>query len=427
MKNKILCRDCFSFSNELNSKTEKICPFCGSIKTVSHSELNYLSIAHIDCDSFYASIEKRDRPELMNKPIVVGGKERGVVAAACYVSRKYGIRSAMPTFKAKKLCPELIIISPRMSYYQKVSKQIRKLMLTLTPIVQPVSIDEAFMDLSGTEKLHKSPPAESLVKLQRRIHNELMITVSVGLSYNKSMAKLASEQEKPNGFYIIGKNEARNWLSLKPVSIIYGIGKTTVQKLNKAGVETCKDLQKKSNNKIKPILGQNYQNIINLSLGIDERKVIANNPSKSLSVETTLTTDSNNKKELSNHLHALCEKLSDRLKKSGLYANTIILKLKLYNHKIKTRNMTLEEPFQLAHILFKVSEKILNKELESGEKYRLIGVGVSSLKNDKVNKEKFNFMDQEDLRKTKLEKAFDDIKNKMGPKALVLGRHINTD
>ena len=224
MKNKILCRDCFSFSNELNSNTEKNCPFCGSIKTVSHSELNYLSIAHIDCDSFYASIEKRDRPELMNKPLVVGGKERGVVAAACYVSRKYGIRSAMPTFKAKKLCPELIIISPRMSYYQKVSKQIRKLMLTLTPIVQPVSIDEAFMDLSGTEKLHKSSPAESLVKLQRRIHNELMITVSVGLSYNKSMAKLASEQEKPNGFYIIGKNEARNWLSLKPVSIIYGIG-----------------------------------------------------------------------------------------------------------------------------------------------------------------------------------------------------------
>ena len=425
MKKKCLCRNCFSFSNRQFLNSQKNCPLCGSKELIIHSELSYLSIAHIDCDSFYASIEKRDRPELINQPLVVGGKERGVVAAACYISRQFGIRSAMPTFQAKKLCPELVIIPPRMSYYQKVSNQVRKLMFTLTPLVQAVSIDEAFMDLSGTEKLHKSCPAESLVKLQKRIHEELKITVSVGLSYNKSLAKLASEQKKPNGFYIIGKREAKNWLSPKPVSIIFGIGKTTVSKLNKVGVKTCKDLQSKPINEIKPILGQSCQKIINLSLGKDERKVKVNPPSKSLSVETTFLKDTSDSKEISDHLHLLCEKLSDRLKKSKLYANTIILKLKLSNHKIRTRNITLSEPIQLAHRIFKASERLLFKELQSGEKYRLIGVGVSSIKDNLGRKENFHFLDQEDLRKTKLENAFDVIKIKMGPKALVLGRHVD--
>ena len=207
-----------------------------------HPELFSLSLAHIDCDAFYASIEKRDNPELTHKPVIVGGRQRGVVAAACYVARIHGVRSAMPMFTALKLCPDAVVIPPRMDAYREAGYAIRAMMFDLTPLVEPLSIDEAFLDLSGTEALHGQSPAESLTALVRKIKKEVGVTVSVGLAGNKSMAKIASDLDKPRGFSVIGKDEAEGFLSEKPVSILYGAGKSLVKKLNDAGIKTCGDL-----------------------------------------------------------------------------------------------------------------------------------------------------------------------------------------
>ena len=255
-----ICRECLKKwdSKKILSK----CNFCQSNNVYFHREFNELSIAHLDCDSFYAAVEKRDNKTLKYKPVAVGGTERGVVAAACYVARKYGIKSAMPTFKAKQLCPDLVIIKPRMEHYIKISRQIRLIMDDVTPAVEPVSIDEAFLDLSGTERLHKCIPAISMLKIQKKIYSDIGITVSVGLSYNKSMAKLASEQKKPNGFFVLGKEEAKNWLSEKPISIIFGLGKSTVKKLNSVGIHFCKDLFNFEYLKLKQILGSNTLKIL---------------------------------------------------------------------------------------------------------------------------------------------------------------------
>ena len=217
------------------------CSKCNANNIISHQEINDLNIAHLDCDSFYASVEKRDNPNLQKKPVVVGGSEKGVVAAACYEARKYGVKSAMPIFKAKKLCPQLLIIKPRMEYYTNISRKVRVIMERITPIIEPISIDEAFLDLSGTQKLHKCIPAISMMKIQKEIYQSIGITVSIGLSYNKSLAKLASEQNKPNGFFVLGKKEAEDWLSEKPVSIIFGLGKSQVKKLNYVNIFWCRD------------------------------------------------------------------------------------------------------------------------------------------------------------------------------------------
>ena len=423
----VLCRDCFSSNKDTNNSQTEECQFCNSKRIVIHSELLSLSIAHIDCDSFYASVEKRDHPKLKSKPLVVGGNVRGVVAAACYVARQYGIRSAMPIFKAKKLCPDLTIIQPRMDMYQKVGKKVRSLMETITPLVQPISIDEAFLDLSGTEKLHKSMPANNLVKLQKTIFNEIGITVSIGLSFNKLLAKLASEQNKPNGFYVIGKKEAEKWLANKPVSIILGLGKATVSKLNKAGIYTCGNLASKNNLILKPILGKNTHKIKELSCGIDPRKVVLNGPEKSISVETTFDYNIKNKSDLENHLHLLSNKLSTRLKRSNFYGTTVILKLKLSDFSLKIRSIKLNEPIQLAHHLFSISKRLLSKELNNEENYRLIGLGVSGLQKGEKNKFSSDLFNSDIDKKTKLEYVFDKINTKIGVNTLIMGRHMKND
>ena len=196
-----LCRDC----GRRPHPDAEACPACGSARVLRHGELHDLSIAHLDCDAFYAAIEKRDRPELRDRPVIVGGRHRGVVAACCYIARTYGVRSAMPMFKALEACPEAAVIKPDMKKYTAVGGEVRAMMLGLTPLVEPLSIDEAFMDLSGTESLHRASPATTLAKLARQVEDELSITVSIGLSYNKFLAKIASDLEKPRGFAVIGR------------------------------------------------------------------------------------------------------------------------------------------------------------------------------------------------------------------------------
>lgn len=195
---------------------------CGSPRLVRHAELYKLSLAHVDCDAFYASVEKRDNPELRDKPLIIGGGKRGVVSTACYIARIHGVRSAMPMFKALEACPEAVVVKPNMEKYAKVGREVRQLMLDLTPLVEPISIDEAFMDLGGTERLHRAPAAIVLARFAKRVEEEIGITISVGLSYCKYLAKVASDFEKPRGFSVIGEAEALDFLRNKPVSMIWG-------------------------------------------------------------------------------------------------------------------------------------------------------------------------------------------------------------
>ena len=227
-----LCRDCDSRP----PADVKTCPACGSPHIAQHKELHGLTIAHLDCDAFYATIEKRDRPELRDVPVIVGGHHRGVVAACCYIARAHGVHSAMPMFKALQACPNATVIKPDMNKYAAVGRKVRTMMENLTPLVEPLSIDEAFMDLAGTEALHRASPAASLAALARRVEEELSITVSIGLSYNKFLAKIASDLDKPRGFAVIGRAEARTFLADKPVSLLCGVGKAMQERLGKNGI-----------------------------------------------------------------------------------------------------------------------------------------------------------------------------------------------
>ena len=417
-----ICRECLKKWDSLKILSK--CNFCQSNNVYFHREFNELSIAHLDCDSFYAAVEKRDNKTLKYKPVAVGGTERGVVAAACYVARKYGIKSAMPTFKAKQLCPDLVIIKPRMEHYINISRQIRLIMDDATPAVEPVSIDEAFLDLSGTEKLHKCIPAISMLKIQKKIYSEIGITVSVGLSYNKSMAKLASEQNKPNGFFVLGKEEAKNWLSEKPISIIFGLGKSTVKKLNSVGIHFCKDLFNFEYLKLKQILGSNTLKILKLAEGIDNRKVFKNSATKSISVETTFS-KIKSEKEIKNELHLLCLKLSSRLKDKNFIGKTLTLKLKTTKFKVITRSVTSNLPLQMAHDLYSRSEELLENEIKDNVDYRLIGIGVSNFKENQDDNFQLNFEDEVKNKKNNLEFAIDEINSKIGSNKTIIGRHFN--
>src|SRR5215831_977378 len=221
------CRDCRRDVPERASR----CAACGSPRLARHQELASLAIAHVDCDAFYATIEKRDDPSLADKPVIVGGRQRGVVLTACYVARTFGVRSAMPMFEARRLCPTAAVVRPDMEKYARVGRDVRRLMVDLTPLVEPVSIDEAFMDLAGTERLHGTSPAKALAGFASRVERELGITVSIGLSCNKFLAKIASDLDKPRGFAVLGRAEAAGFLATKPVSLIFGVGKMAQQRL----------------------------------------------------------------------------------------------------------------------------------------------------------------------------------------------------
>ena len=267
------------------------CPACGSPRVLSHPELRSLSIAHLDCDAFYASVEKRDDPSLLDKPVIVGGRHRGVVSAACYVARIYGVRSAMPMFKALDACPHAVVIKPDMKKYAAVGGEIREMMRSITPQVEPLSIDEAFMDLSGTERLHRAPPAETLARLAKHVEETIRVTVSIGLSYNKFLAKVASDLDKPRGFHVIGQAEAIRFLAEQPVSILWGVGKTLQRKLIADGIRTIGDLQPFEETELMRRYGSIGQRLARFSQGRDNRRIEPGSVVKSVSNETTFDAD----------------------------------------------------------------------------------------------------------------------------------------
>ena len=414
------CRDCMT---PRTSNTRR-CVKCGSPRAAVHPELDALSVAHIDCDAFYASVEKRDNPELRDKPVIVGGGKRGVVSTCCYIARIRGVRSAMPAFKALQLCPDAVVVKPRMSVYASVGKQVREMMEELTPAVEPISIDEAFLDLTGTEKLHQDTPARTLAKFAKRVETEIGISVSVGLSYCKYLAKVASDFEKPRGFSVIGKAEARSFLADKPVKMIWGVGPAFEKSLHADGIKTIGQLQQMDENTLLKRYGVMGSRLYNLSRGIDHRSIERRSGAKSVSHETTFNEDHATVEVLAPVLRSLSEKVSARLKAKNIAGRTIVLKLKDKEFKSITRNKQVDGATQLADKIFRTALTMLERELD-GTKYRLLGVGVSDFV-DAERADPLDLIDVEAMRRAEAERAMDKLRGKFGEKAVETGYTFGT-
>jgi DNA polymerase-4 len=408
------CRDCRNDAGDAPR-----CPHCYSPRVVRHAELDTLTICHVDCDAFYATIEKRDDPTLADKPVLIGGGKRGVVSTACYIARTFGARSAMPMFEARQLCPHAVVIRPDMDKYAGVSRQVRALMLELTPQVEPISIDEAFMDLAGTQRLHGMSAAKALARFQARVERELGITVSIGLAANKFLAKIASDLDKPRGFAVIGKAEAASFLADKPVSLIYGVGKVAAQRFARDGLRTIADLQRADERELMRRYGAEGQRLWRLARGIDSRIVDPVRERKSVSAENTFERDIASFRPLEKRLWSAAEEVSDRLKEKQIAGSTVTLKLKTADFRILTRARSLESPTQLAGTIFAASRELLAREI-NGTRYRLLGVGVSAL-TDAEDADPTDLIDRGAERRAKAERAMDRVRGKFGHEAVVKG------
>ncbi|MFD1378223.1 DNA polymerase IV [Fodinicurvata halophila] len=331
-----------------------------------HTELESLSFAHLDCDAFYASVEKRDRPELRDKPVIVGGGQRGVVSAACYVARLYGVRSAMPMFKALSLCPDAEVLRPDMAKYREVSRAIRDRMSALTPQIEPLSLDEAFLDLSGTSRLHRASPAECLARLAADIERDLAVSVSIGLSTCKLLAKIASDLDKPRGFAVIGASEAADFLADKPVSILWGVGSALQKKLLSDGIRLVRDLRPYEESELMARYGAMGRRLHLFARGQDPRPIEADAPAKSLSSETTFEQDIQDLDSLQHHLWPLCEKLARRLRDKDVAGKTVTLKLRTGDFRLQTRSRQLFAPTQSAETLYEMGHTLLRENWKPG-------------------------------------------------------------
>ena len=409
------CRDCLSIQHKFNKRCEQ----CGSPRLIRHRELYSLTLAHIDCDAFYASVEKRDHPELRNKPVIVGGSKRGVVSTACYIARISGVHSAMPMFKALELCPDAIVIPPDITKYARIGREIRQLMFELTPLVEPISIDEAFLDMRGTEKLHKAPSSYTLARFAKRIEQEIGVTVSIGLSYCKFLAKIASDLDKPRGFSIIGEHEALAFLAKQPVTKIWGVGTALAQKLSRDGITSVGELQQLDEALLIKRYGQMGQRLYRLSRGKDNRPVQPEREMKSISSETTFMSDLSNAEDLIPVLRMLSEKVSARLKTSEIAGQTVVLKLKTKDFKTRTRNQSLDDPTQTADRIFRAGLRLLQKELD-GTKFRLLGIGVQQLSKASHFNDN-DLLDPYQHKRAVAETAMDKLRAKFGNKSIETG------
>ena len=414
----ILCRDCGWTASAAECPDR--CRRCGSPRLVAHEELDTLSIAHVDCDAFYASIEKRDDPSLRDRPLIIGGGVRGVVSTCCYIARQFGVRSAMPMFTARKLCPDAVVIPPDMAKYVKASREVRLLMDKLTPLVEPLSIDEAFLDLGGTQALHKATPAEVLAGFARDVEAAVGITISVGLSHNKFLAKIASDLDKPRGFALIGKAETLGFLARQPVDLIYGVGKVFAETLRKDGFDTIGQLQQTAPEDLMRRYGETGARLARLSRGEDLRAVSIDGEMKTVSSETTFNTDIATFEELSTELLALSERLSERLKAKSLVGDTVTLKLKSAGFRLRTRSRQLMISTQLANVLYETGRQLLAREMD-GTAFRLIGIGISGL-SEAGGEDPVDLIEPSIARKAAAERAMDQVRTRFGRDAVVRGK-----
>jgi DNA polymerase-4 len=413
-----LCRDCVT---EFGT-APRSCPNCGSERIVNHPELDRLTVAHIDCDAFYAAIEKRDNPNLRDKPVLIGGGKRGVVSTACYVARKFGPRSAMPMYKALKLCPHAVVIKPNMAKYVAVSRDVRAIFDATTPLVEPLSLDEAFLDLAGTTRLFERSPAATLAFIAREIERKIGITVSIGLAPNKFLAKLASDLDKPRGFAVIGREDALARLHPLPIAKIPGVGPSLTNRLKIDGFFTIGDLQAQSEQDLAARYGDVGAHLWRRAHGLDSRHVSVDREAKSVSSETTFDNDIADVKELRRRLWLQAERVADRLKKAGLCGRSVSLKLKTATFKLVSRQHRLAAPTQLAEVIFNVAETMLMREAR-GTAFRLIGVGVDDL-DDAVMADPPDLFNQGPGQRPGTERVMDALRQKFGRGAIKKGRAI---
>ena len=414
MSIRAICRDCLRTDDR---KVER-CPACGSRRLVQHEELDRLSIAHLDCDAFYASVEKRDRPELRDRPVIVGGGKRGVVSTCCYIARQYGVHSAMPMFKALKACPEAVVIKPDFSKYIAASEAIFGAVGKLTPLVQTLSLDEAWIDLAGTERLNGGPPAFQLIRLQQHIENDTGLTVSIGLAPNRFLAKVASELDKPRGFSVLG-SEAAAVLAPRPVGILPGVGPVFRKTLQSDGYATVGDLAAADVRDLVRRYGETGLRLHDLAHGRDARAVNPGHERKGMSAETTFNEDLITAEDLEAELWPLCEKLASKARRDGVASRVLVLKLRRTDFKIVTRRVSLPEPVQTARALFAAGRALMAPEL--GQPYRLIGIGMGEVVDAVDSHALFETAETRTLR---TETAIDRLRAKFGDKAVVAGRAL---
>jgi DNA polymerase-4 len=414
---KTLCRDCFA----IDAAAQRRCRACGSPRLIVHEELERLSMAHIDCDAFYASVEKRDRPELRDQPVIVGGGKRGVVTTCCYIARIYGVRSAMPMFKALAACPHAAVIKPDFTKYRAESRRILSLAAELTPLIQPLSLDEAWMDLAGTSRLHGAPPAVTLARLQARIEADVGITVSIGLAPNKFLAKIASDLDKPRGFSVIGQAEAQSFLAPRPVSILPGVGPAMVKAMASAGLSTVGEIAAAEQKDMAGRFGSHGLRLWDLAHGRDSRPVDPDAERKGISAETTFSEDLIRLSDLEDRLAPLCERVARQARQAGVVGRVVTLKLKADDFRIITRRRALAIPTQTAKTLFTVGRELLAPEI-GARRWRLIGIGIAELLDSGAAEH--DLFAGDERRALAGEKSVDAIRDRFGPDAVTSGRAL---
>lgn len=413
-----LCRDCLTTFD-----TARRCPACRSPRVTSHPELFDLTIAHMDCDAFYASVEKRDNPALADKPVIIGGGRRGVVSTACYVARIRGVKSAMPMFQALKLCPDAVIVKPRFDAYVAASRAIRAMMDDLTPVVEPLSLDEAFMDMTGTARLHGAPPAVMLARLVKRMKDELGLSGSIGLSHNKFLAKVASDLDKPRGFSLIGQAETTEFLRPKSVRLIWGIGAVGQESLASAGIRTFDDLLRWDRRDLADRFGGMGDRLWQLARGQDGRRISAHTPVRGLSNETTFHEDTSDPEILDGHIWRMAERVSARAKAKDIAGRVVLLKLKRSDHALISRRQSLRYPTQIADTIYRTARALFDAA-GPHPTYRLLGVGLSELTSGADADLSGDLLDPDADRRVKAERAADAIRQRFGDAAIIKGRAL---
>jgi DNA polymerase-4 len=402
------------------SREARRCAHCGSPQTIDLEAASGLAIAHVDCDAFYAAVEKRDDLSLRDKPVIVGGSgPRAVVATCCYIARTFGVRSAMPMSRARALCPHAVVLPPDMARYARVGREIRARMLGLTPLVEPLSIDEAFLDLTGCEGSNGASAAETLVRFARQVEVEVGLTVSIGLSYCKFLAKLASDLDKPRGFAFITREKAKAWLAPQGVQRLWGVGRIGRERLERSGFRTIGDLQRIDERTAVSRLGDDGLRLWRLAQGRDDRPVATDREAKSISSETTFDCDINDKDELRRILLVHCDRVAARLRKEGLSACGVTLKLRLPDFSLRTRSRAGIKATQLAPRLFEAARPLLDAQPD-GTAYRLLGIAAAELAPALVADED-DLVGSDGKREKIREAAIASLRDRFGPAAVQRG------
>ncbi len=379
-------------------------------------------ILHIDMDAFYASVEQLDNPELKNKCVIVGGlSRRSVVSAASYEARKFGIHSAMPMYQAKQKCPQGIFLQPRMDRYKYISKEIMRILETFSPLVEPVSIDEAYMDISGCTKLH-GDPMEIAFSIKKKIKAAVDLNCSIGIAPNKILAKIASDMDKPDGLFIITPDEAQQFTESLPIYKVPGVGKMTCKKLELIGIKTLADVKKFPEKLIVEKLGKFGKRLLELSNCIDISPVSPFSLRKSVSTETTLPEDTDNKQLLKKYVLLHAEEIGRELRKLNVKAKTITLKIKHADFKQKTKSKTIKVPTQSSEIIYKEACSLLDSYIIK-KNVRLIGVGASGFVSVSVPIQMEFFQNKKNKKPNweKVDEAMDSIIKKYGKKVIKRG------